>query len=100
MDLVPVYVGLDYHRDTIRVCVMNELGEVLLNRSVRSDAAAVIEAVGRSVERSSRKPATAIVRGVAIEACTGSAEFASRLRTATEWPIKLAHPGAGSDREP
>lgn len=94
MDMVPVYVGLDYHSDTIRVCVMNEHGEVLLNRSVRSDAAAVIEAVGGSVERSSRNSATAVVRGVAIEACTGSAEFAARLGRATEWPIKLAHPGA------
>jgi transposase len=34
------------------------------------------------------------VQGVAIEACTGSAEFATRLAEVTEWNIKLAHAGA------
>ena len=30
----------------------------------------------------------------AIEACTGSAEFAARLREATEWNVRLAHASA------
>jgi transposase len=34
------------------------------------------------------------VEGVALEACTGSAEFASRLAAATEWSVRLAHAAA------
>ncbi len=45
MEMVPVYVGLDYHSDTIRVCVMTTDGEELLNRSVLSDMGSVSEAV-------------------------------------------------------
>lgn len=87
MTIVPVFVGLDYHSETIRVCVMTREGEVLLNRSVANSLGAVIEAVkGDRPE--------AIVEGVAVEACTGSAEFASRLAQATEWPVRLAHAGA------
>jgi len=69
MDILAVYVGLDYHSDSIQVCVMAENGEVLLNRSVASEVGCVVEAVR------SASPAI-LVRGVAIEACTGSAEFA------------------------
>ena len=87
MTIVPVYVGLDYHSDSIQVCVMTEDGEVLTNRSVASELGAVIEAV-----RGDRPEV--IVEGVALEACTGSAEFASRLAAATEWPMRLAHAAA------
>lgn len=34
MAIVPVYLGLDYHDETIRVCVMDEDGEALTNRNV------------------------------------------------------------------
>ena len=87
MDILAVYVGLDYHSDSIQVCVMAENGEVLLNRSVASEVGCVVEAVR------SASPAI-LVRGVAIEACTGSAEFAARLREATEWNVRLAHASA------
>ena len=33
MSNVPVFVGLDYHQDSIQVCVLNQKGDVLLNRS-------------------------------------------------------------------
>jgi transposase len=87
MRIVSVYVGLDYHSDSIRVCVMTKEGDVLMNRSVANQVGSVIEAIqGDRPE--------AIVEGVALEACTGSAEFAARLAEATEWPVRLAHAAA------
>ena len=86
MMILSVYVGLDYHSDSIQVCVMSEEGEVLFNRSVGSNVGSVMEAV-------TTRPGT-IVEGVALEACTGSAEFAARLARATEWPVRLAHAAA------
>lgn len=98
MEMVSVYVGLDYHSDTIRVCVMTTDGEELLNRSVLSEVGNVSEAVRTCLERKKHrhgKDATSvIVAGVAIEACTGSAEFATRLIEATEWTVRLAHASA------
>ena len=37
MSNVPVFVGLDYHQDSIQVCVLNQQGDVLLNRSAAND---------------------------------------------------------------
>ncbi len=34
---LPVFVGLDYHQDSIQVCVLNPQGDVLLNRSAGND---------------------------------------------------------------
>ena len=34
MDMVTVFVGLDYHADSVRVCVMTEDGQTLRNRRV------------------------------------------------------------------
>ena len=87
MTIVSVFLGLDYHSDSIRVCVMSKEGDELVNRSVANEVGAVIEAVGSD-------QAEWIVEGVALEACTGSAEFASRLAVATEWPVRLAHAAA------
>ncbi|HEY9172164.1 MAG TPA: IS110 family transposase [Verrucomicrobiae bacterium] len=87
MDIVSVYVGLDYHSDAIQVCVMTAEGDVLLNRSVANQVGLVVEAVSGTA-------VAVIVEGVALEACTGSAEFAARLRAATEWPVRLAHAAA------
>ena len=97
MEILAVYLGLDYHSTSIRVCVMSVDGQTLSNRSVASDVGAVLEEVERcrQVSRSQRHaPAELIVEGVALEACTGSAEFAVRLIAATQWNVKLAHAGA------
>jgi len=83
MDSVAMYVGLDYHQDSIQVCVMDETGQVRLNRSCANDPSAVTTLVG--VHGSS-------VRLVAIEACTGSADFAEALIDHTGWTVALAHP--------
>ena len=92
-----VYLGLDYHSGSIRVCVMSEDGAVLGNPSVGSDVGSVIEferKIADSVRNSQHQPAEIIVRRAALEACTGSAEFAARLIEATEWDVKLAHASA------
>jgi transposase len=83
--MVPVYVGLDYHSETIRVCLMDENGDVVVNRNARNDVGAVVDLV---------KSHHGIVLEVAIEACCGAADFASKLFELTEWRIRLAHPSA------
>ena len=92
MQIVNIYVGLDYHSDSIRVCVMTEEGEVLVNRSVPNGVGHVVEAVQMAIDRAEGR--AAVVKGVAIEACTGSAEFGTRLGEATGWLVKLAHASA------
>jgi hypothetical protein len=78
MDMVPAYVGLDYHDETIRVCVMDADGEVLCNRNVPNDPGAVRDLVRRL---------GGLARGVAIEACCGAADFATQLAALTEWSV-------------
>jgi Transposase len=85
MAIVPVYVGLDYHSDTSRVCVMDVDGVVLVNRNVANDPGAVRDLV-RSHD--------GLVRGVAIEACGGAADLATKLIEQTEWIVRMAHPSA------
>jgi transposase len=78
-----VCVGFDYHDDSIRVCVMNEEGQTLLNRSVGNSVERVIQAVSRFGS----------VAVCAVEACCGAADFAHELRRRTGWDVRLAHPG-------
>lgn len=83
MRSVSLYVGLDYHSDSIRVCVLTSKGFQSVNRDVAND----VESVRRLVLRYG-KPAV-----VAIEACCGAANFAEALGKQTKWTVKLAHPG-------
>lgn len=85
--MVPVYVGLDYHENTIRVCVMDLEGRTLVNRNVVNQPKAVFDLVSAL---------GSTVRGVAIEACCGAADFAAELIELTEWPVRMAHAGAVS----
>ena len=78
-----VFVGMDYHKDSIQVCVMDDRGLVLCNRSCGNDP----QAVARYVSRSGR------VRGAALESCEGTADFADHLIALTGWSVDLAHPG-------
>ena len=81
--IVPVFVGLDYHRNSVQVCVLDEPGQVLTNRCCPNDVAAVAEAITRHghPER------------LALESCTGAADFAQRLVDEFRWDVRLAHPG-------
>lgn len=83
MASVSVYVGLDYHELTVRVCVLDRDGKELVNRDVGNNPQSV-----RDLVMSERRR----VRGVAMEACCGAADFATRLGELTGWPVKLAHP--------
>jgi len=83
MSSVPVFVGIDYHQDSVQVCVLDSSGKRLSNRSVGNDAAIVAEAASRH-----GRP----VR-VAIEACCGAANMAEELATTASLPVELAHPG-------
>ena len=83
MAILSLYVGLDYHDDSIQVCVMNSQGVVLVNRSVPND----IEAVGELIWNYGPPQA------VAIEACCGAADFIEKLGQVYNWSVRMAHPG-------
>ena len=80
---VALYVGLDYHQDSVQVCVMDLKGEILINRKVKNRVNAVIGLIQRFGQ-----PA-----GVGIEACCGAADMAEKLNTKAGWSVSLAHPG-------
>lgn len=84
MSSVPMYVGLDYHQDTIQVCAMDASANVKINRSCANDPAAVLDLLGEH---------GAGVRLAAVEACTGAADFADALAERSGWSVALAHPG-------
>jgi transposase len=74
---------LDYHEESVRVCVLSEKGKVLVNRDVPNDVLAVRDLVGRC----------GWPRGIAIEACCGAANFAAELQRHVSCRVQLAHPG-------
>jgi transposase len=80
---IALCVGFDYHEDSIQVCVMDQDGGTLANRSTPNDVEAVIELVSRF----------GAFAACAVEACCGAADFAHRLRQRTGWDVRLAHPG-------
>ena len=83
MDRIPVFVGLDYHQDSVQVCVEGRDGLVLANRRCRNDIAEIVDVAERCGE----------VVSAAIESCTGAASLADELVTRAEWLVNLAHPG-------
>jgi transposase len=82
MSNVPLFVGLDYHQDSIQVCVLNQKGDVLLNRSVANDS----KELGRIVQPLGR------VSRVGIEACCGAADLGEELAEQLGWNVSLGHP--------
>lgn len=83
MSSVPVYVGVDYHQDSVQVCVLDGAGKRLTNRSVENDATVVARVATRHGQP---------VR-LAIEACCGAADMAEQLATCAGLPVEMAHPG-------
>lgn len=82
MSMITRSVGLDYHDNSIQVCVMDGQGKILHNRSYPNDVEAVLDAILKHGERPS----------CAIEACCGAADFAEELRLKTNWNVRLGHP--------
>lgn len=83
MTSLPVFVGLDYHQDSVQVCVLDQQGKQLCNRSVSNDAS--------TIQRLATRHGSP--RRVAIEACCGAADLAEELATQRNLPVQLAHPG-------
>ena len=83
MSNVAVFVGLDYHQDSVQVCVLDEQGRQLLNRSCPNDWRRIAEAAG----------SVGAVRRAAVEACCGAADLAEELSARAGWHVDLAHPG-------
>jgi transposase len=83
MDDCKVFVGLDYHKDSVQVCVENEGGEVLVNRRCHNDWQSIVRATNGH----------GIVSRVAIESCSGAANLADELVHEAGWSVDLAHPG-------
>ena len=82
MSNVPIFVGLDYHQDSIQVCVLDQQGKVLLNRSAAND----VQELARIV-----RP-LGVVGRVGIEACCGAADLGEQLVRHLGWDVSLGHP--------
>lgn len=83
MSTVTCFVGLDYHQDSVQVCVLDADGRQLLNRSCPNDWRQIAEAAA----------AVGVVQRAAIEACCGAADLSEELATRAGWHLDLAHPG-------
>lgn len=83
MSNIPVFVGLDYHKSSVRVCVLNSSGKQLVNRDCFNAWSEIV-----SLVRCYGTP-----QAVAIEACVGAAHLTDELITRAQWPVRLAHPG-------
>ena len=83
MKTTAVYAGLDYHKDSVQVCVLETSGKVLANRRCANDYRSIVRCVAR-VGRLER---------AAIESCCGAADLAEELVSLAGWSIDLAHPG-------
>ena len=79
MSSLPIFVGLDYHQDSVQACVLDADGNQLSNCSLPNDADAIFkhcESIGT-------------IQSVAIEACCGAANLADEL-TDKGWTMNLA----------
>jgi len=83
------FVGLDYHQESVQVCVLDAQGQKLANRSVENRWPAIAAVVHDTVDE---PQATVIVRA-AIESCSGAAHLAEELLERAGWVVTLAHPG-------
>jgi len=84
MSNLPVFVGLDYHQDSVQVCVLDQRGRVLMNRPAANDCAELarlVNPLGR-------------VQRVGIEACCGAADLGQELVERLGWNVSLGHPAS------
>jgi transposase len=83
MNRIPVFVGLDYHQDSVQVAVTDEAGRLLSNRRCDNHLSVIVAAAEHH---------GTVVRA-AVEASCGAANLAEGLRDRAGWTIDLAHPG-------
>ena len=82
MSSVKIFVGLDYHQEMVQLCVLDETGRVLTNRSLLNHAQTIKKAAERF----------GVVEAAALEACCGAANLAEEL-VEIGWSVSLAHAG-------
>ena len=82
MNSVAHHVGLDYHQNSIQVCIMNQQGHIRLNQRCQPDLASLLAVLGQAGP----------VRKIALEACEGAADLGEALAQAGPWSVELAHP--------
>jgi transposase len=78
-----MFAGLDYHQESIQVCIMDAQAKVLTNRSCNNELGEVIGLLKSAGD----------VKAIALEACCGAADLAERLAADGPWRVELAHPG-------
>ncbi len=81
-----IYVGIDYHKNTLQVCALDRKRRTLVNRSVANDWRDIVRTVEKVVPEGMGVCA-------AIEACSGAANLAEELSTLAHWSVDLGHPG-------
>ena len=79
-----LYVGIDYHQNSLQICAMQQDGKTLVNQTCANDTAALSQLLLKHQPTEIR---------AAIEACCGAADFAEEASSRLGWSISLAHPG-------
>jgi len=94
MDTLTHYVGLDYHQNSLQVCIMDQQANIQCNRRIDNDLVSLLPLLHRAGG----------VRKIAIEACEGAAQLGEALAQAGSasgasgasggggWTVELAHP--------
>lgn len=82
MNSVTHYVGLDYHQNSLQVCIMDQHAQVQLNRRYDNDLASLLPVLSQAGP----------VGKIALEACEGAADLGEALAQAGPWSVELAHP--------
>jgi len=77
------FFGLDYHQDSIQVCVLDGEGKILINKKVPNSIGALV------VLAEQYGPVTR----AAVEACAGAPCLVETLRHVHGWKIEQAHAG-------
>ena len=83
MDIINIFVGLDYHQSGVQVCILDQSGNVLSNRFLANSWKEIqihVEHYGNCVQ-------------AAIESCSGAADIADELIQKAGGSVHLAHPG-------
>jgi len=77
------FVGLDYHQNSVQVCVMDGNGRVVRNRGCAND--------WRQIDAFASQDGAGVQ--AAIESCSGAADLADELIERAGWSVDIAHAG-------
>lgn len=77
------YVGIDYHLNSIQVCVLSSDGKKLGNKKCKNDTLEVIEYISKFGD----------VEQGAVEVSCGAASFVEDIKSLAGWHFELCHPG-------